>query len=469
MINRVLIRIKVVQLLYSYLLVESQFNLESQPVNPTREKRFAYSLYLDLLYLLTRVVAEMQPHKRVEPLGKTRFIRRIMADERIVALAKKYDVAPSPFRAAEKQIAEEILESGLYKNFTKKRDDNGDGNRENEAVWEEIFRLFVINNPVVQSAVREMENYSLRGVDRAVEMMKNTFTNFFASGDNLNVALNTLRKSMESARELYFRLLQLPVDLTRLRDIEIEENRKKYLLTDEDRNPNMRFVDNEFVKLLASDTHVDDGVQKFAASWLPDDQPMLKQLLKAIMASDIYKEYMEFPATDLRNDAEFWRAIFKNVILCNPDFLETLEDKSVFWNDDLDIIGTFVLKTFRRIADGKEENPVLPMYKDAEDEQFGAQLFRYVIENKEDYRLMVDETLNRSQWEMERLAFMDVVVVLCALAEILNFPKIPLVVSINEYVEIAKCYSTAKSGQFVNGLLAGILEKLRNEGKLLKK
>lgn len=473
MINRVLIRIKVVQLLYSYLLVENQFNIESQPVSPTKEKRFAYGLYLDMLYLMTRIAGGITVRGTGASLQETRFYKRIMADDHIRNLYYKYGENGGPFHSQLQILTDTLKESAIYKKFRKAEHPDSIAN---ESVWVEIFNLIIMSSPEVNRIISDMENFTLRGVDRMREMMSGTFSNFFAAGDHLPDALKTLSRSMQMARELYFRLLALPVALTAIREQEIEDARNKYLLTDEDRNPNLRFVENRLTTLLRENEQIEQYITSKGIAWLPEDEQMIRLLLKAIMASETYKQYMEEPATDLTMDCEFWRAIFKNVIFSNPDFLETLEEKSVFWNDDLDIMGTFVLKTFNRICDSakkedaeKIDNPIYDMYKDEEDARFGAELFSYVIRNKEDYRAILNEVIDKTQWELERLAYMDVVILLTAMGEMLNFPKIPLKVTINEYIEIAKSYSTAKSATFVNGLLYNIITKLQEEHKLLKK
>lgn len=476
MINRVLIRIKVVQLLYSYLLVENRFNLESAPLQPTREKRFAYGLYLEMLGLMASVASEIKQRGGHRPLYETRFISRIINDEKIRSLFQKHISGGSPFGAIESALTEKVKTSGLYKKFLKSENP---GSLADEKIWQDIFNLIIMPDPEVNNVISSMEGFTLGGVDRMREIMAATFSNFFASADNLKDALNSLRLSLEKARELYIRLLQLPILLTDLRDMDIEANRKKFLATPQDRNPNLRFVENAFVAVLRDSEELENGIKTYGRQMTADDGPLLRSLLNAIMASDIYKEYMEFPATDFRRDCEVWRDLYRNVIFENPDFLEALEDKSVFWNDDLGIIGDFVLKTVKRVADsapapGEEVAPtpaqrfLLPMFKDEEDSRFGRELFGYVMANKETYRQYIDDALDKNSWESDRLAYMDTVVIMTALAEILNFPKIPVKVSINEYIEIAKSYSTAKSGQFINGILGDIFRRLREEGKLMK-
>lgn len=461
MINRVLIRTKVVQLLYSYMLADAGFTLEAQPSNPTKEKRFAHALYMDLLVLMARVAEGISKRGGERPLADTRFIQRIEADEKIKSLMARYRVEGFPLETVVAPLTETVKESGLYKNFAS-------SDERPETIWRDIYTVLIAPDSGLAQAVSKRENHTLRGVERSREMMDTTFTNFFAAQDSLPGALRVLEGSLEKARELYFRLLLLPVALTDLRRRQMDEAREKYIKTEEDLNPNTRFVDNELVERLRRNPRIEKYEDDHKIFWLRDDETLLRELLRQITSSEIYKDYMERPDTDLHIDVEFWRNIFKHVIFDSPDFLEALEDKSVFWNDDLETIGTFLLKTLKRFDMPEPGDPVLDMYKDEEDARFGAELFTATVKNREKYRGMIADNVDRRFWESERLAYMDVVIIMTALAEILNFPKIPLNVSINEYVEIAKAYSTARSGSFVHGLLGTITQRLQEEGKLLK-
>ena len=465
MINRVLIRIKVVQLLYSYLLVENQFMLESQPSAPTKEKRFAYNLYLDMLVLIVRIADRIERRGGYRPLADTRFVKKIVADEKIKSLMARYASEEFPYQHLVEQLADTVKESALYKKYLKSLSEDA---IPDDSIWDKIFNIFIIPNPRLNSIFATRPNYSLRGVDRMKSMMETTFRNFFASRDNISDILKQLDHSLGKARELYFRLLWLPVELTHIRSLQLEDASRKFTATEEDLNPNLRFVDNQLVQELYANPEISRFIEQNRCGWLPDDQFMIERLLKAIIESPVYDDYMRFPVTDWQTDCEFWRNIFKHVIFTNEDFLERLEEMSVFWNDDLDIIGTFMLKTLKRFEDGNVDHAVLGMYKDEEDARFGAELFTQVVRNKETYRAWIDEFINSDTWDSERLAIMDVVVIKTALAEILSFPKIPLNVSFNEYIEIAKSYSSAKSGQFVNGVLGAIIDRLQEDGVLLK-
>lgn len=466
MINRVLIRIKVIQLLYSYLLIENHFMLESQPSAPTKEKRYAYSLYLDMLMLIVRLSEIIEKRGGIYPLADTRFVKKILADDKIKSLQMKYRHEQFPFDYLVGSLSEIIKESALFKNYVK---DNAGDKGEDDQIWEKIVNLILLPNPALNNAFAQRENFSIRGVERMKSMLEETFRNFYASRDNINDALQTLALSMEKARELYFRLLLLPVELTRIRENQLEDNRNKYVPTAEDLNPNLRFVENGLAATIEGNPTLQEYYERNKLSWLPDHSSLLESLLKEILDSDIYADYMDFPATDFYTDCEFWRNIYKHIIFHNEDFLEALEMESVFWNDDLEIIGTFVLKTIKRFEENDGTcDPILPMYKDNEDASFGKTLFADVVRNKDLYRRYIDDSIDVNHWDTERLAFMDVIVAMTALSEIINFPKIPLAVSINEYIELAKSYSTSKSGAFVNGLLFTITNRLREEGRIMK-
>lgn len=468
MINRVLIRMKTVQLLYSYLLVEKPFSLESQPSAPTKEKRFAYSLYLDLIYLMDRLSHLVLGAYKKPVLEDTRFILRTEKDDRIKSLTIKYQGEPFPFAPVEGVLAESIKESLLFREFTEKRKEGVTLDN----FWEKVFNSIIMLNPGVMKIISEMPGYSLSGVDRMKALMEETFKNFYSSKDNIDDALKTLEFSMQRARDLYMRLLALTVDLTAERKDQLTLNSRKFLATESDLNPNMKFVDNKVPAAIEENEEFRNYAEANHLNWKAEDPELVNILLKAILDSDIYKKYEENPSNDIDADSDFWQNVLTDVILTNKDFLEYLENKSVFWNDDLEIMASYVLKTFKRL-----ENPelastaVMPMYKDGEqgkDARFGAELFRYVVRNKDIYRKYIDDSLAKEKWETDRLAFMDVVIAMTALAEILNYPEIPLSVSINEYIEIAKSYSSQKSGQFVHGLLADIINRLRDEGILLK-
>lgn len=468
MINRVLIRMKTVQLLYSYLLVEKPFTLESSPSSPTKEKRFAYNLYLDLIYLMDKLAHLVVGKNKKYPLTETRFILKTESDDKIKSLAHKYSTSDYPFKPLENELKEAIKESLIFKEFEKRREEG----LTPDNLWENIFNAIILPDSKLMSVIGTLPGYSLSGVERMKELMASTFTNFYATKDNVDDAIKTLQRSMKAARDLYMRLLALPVELTSLREEQLLLNKRKLLATQEDLNPNMKFVNNPVPRMISANKVFDEYTDKNHLSWRAEDPELLDILLRVILDSELYRKYIEKDNDSISEDIDFWRDVIVEIILNNKDFLEYLENKSVFWNDDLEIMASFVLKTLKRLENPETaENCVMPMYKDGDegkDARFGMELFNYVVRNKDLYRRYIEEALKKDKWETDRLAFMDVVIIMTALAEILNYPEIPLNVSINEYIEIAKSYSSNKSGQFIHGLLATLITQLKEEGVLNK-
>lgn len=452
------------QLLYSYLLVQQPFSLESQPSAPTKEKRFAYNLYLNFIYLIDRIANQVKGKNRTFPLADSRFVVATEKDEKIKSLKQQSSSIQYPFLAVESELAEKIRESLLFKKWEK---DNSEG-KASDNFWENVFNAVILTDEKVNSLIKELPGYSLSGVDRTRELMNVTFKNFYSSHENIDDALKNLQMSLQKARDLYMRLLALPVELSKLHLERLESRRNKYLASVEDLNPDMKLADNGVARILEQNSEFEEYINQHHLFWRSEDPELLEILLKAVLSSEIYEDYLKDKEKGLHQDVEFWHNIFTNVILNNQDFLEYLENKSVFWNDDLEIMCSFVLKTLKRIDNPETmSSAVLPMYKDGEngkDAKFGAELFRYVVNNKEIYKRYIEDALEKDKWEANRLAFMDVVITMAALAEIINYPEIPLSVSINEYIEIAKSYSSAKSGQFIHGLLASLVEHLHQLG-----
>ena len=176
---------------------------------------------------------------------------------------------------------------------------------------------------------------------------------------------------------------------------------------------------------------------------------------------------MESDDDSYEADREIWRKIYKQLIQENEDLDAVLEEKSLYWNDDKEVVDTFVLKTIKRFdPKNSSRQELLPEYKDDEDKDFARKLFRATILNADTYQRYMSETSRN--WDFSRLAYMDVVIMQIAIAEMLTFPNIPVSVTINEYVDLAKLYSTYKSGGYINGMLDAIARHLSHTGKMMK-
>ena len=283
----------------------------------------------------------------------------------------------------------------------------------------------------------------------------------------LTTAKKELTKSLDKSYELYNALLKLMIELTDVQDLRLDEAKHKFLPTEEDLNPNMRFVENEFVKRLRADQTLADFVDDKKINWR-DDELFVRLLLDKILRSEEYQEYMEMPKTSLVRDGEVWYQLMKKVVLPDENLLEHLQSMSVYYtDDDLQIIGQFVMKTIRRFED-EEAQSILPQYKNDDDSKFGEQLFSKAVAEMEENNSYIDQFVKTEKWDVERIALMDRVVMCTALTEIRNYPSIPVNVSLNEYIELAKDYSTPRSGQFVNGILNAVVNKLRADKMIIK-
>lgn len=284
------------------------------------------------------------------------------------------------------------------------------------------------------------------------------------SGKSMKATEDEVFFSLSKAYDLYLHLLLLMPAVTHYAADRIAFNSTKLRPTESDLNPNLKFVDNRFVAQLRSNEQLRKFSEKSKFDWV-NHSDFLRRLLDSIEASDIYKEYMAAETDSYADDREVWRKLYKTFVFDNEELDSLLEEHSLYWNDDKPIVDTFVLKTIKRFEqENGAEQPLLPEYKDLDDMDYARKLLRATIANAEEYRqLMSDSSKN---WEMSRLAFMDVVIMQTALAELLTFDDIPAGVTLNEYVDIAKYYSTPKSSSFVNGILDTIVKKLREKGRI---
>ena len=285
-------------------------------------------------------------------------------------------------------------------------------------------------------------------------------------GKNIDTAEKELLFSLSKAYDLYNYLLMLIIAVTRFAEEQVERQERNNKISHSDQVVNRRFVENKFVQQLELNKQLIDFKETQKKSW-DNDKDYIKSLYNKIVTSDFYKDYMSAEENDYIADREVWRKIYKNIIMKDEDIDGILEEQSLYWNDDKEVVDTFVLKTIKRFEEKNgAEQELMPEYKDEEDREFAIRLFRRAILNDDDYRSLINQ--NVKNWEFNRLAFMDVIIMQIALAEILSFPAIPVSVTINEFVEIAKYYSTAKSGGYINGIIDSIVKKLRAENKLLK-
>ena len=284
---------------------------------------------------------------------------------------------------------------------------------------------------------------------------------------DLRKAENELLFSLQKSYDLYFYLLSLMVELTDAYAQKVAARKAKLLPTEEDMRPNVKLLNNKFIIQLRKNYQLEKYLTDRPFSWYEHDA-FLRKILDNILSSDIYKEYVAADSLDYNDDREFWRKIFKHLICTEEDLYTLLEDESLYWNDDIEIIESFVLKTIKRFEEEKEgRQDLLPMFKDESDREFAVKLLRESLFDAKKYRQLIDKYTQN--WESERIALMDMVIMQIAIAEIVTFPSIPVSVTLNEYIDIAKSYSTAKSASFINGILDAVVKELKDENVIIKK
>ena len=291
-----------------------------------------------------------------------------------------------------------------------------------------------------------------------------TYAYYLNGNKNIDTAEKELFFSLSKAYDLYNHLLSLIVAVTKeaQRRLEVTQGRAKREGTPE---PSQKFAYNRFAIQLQENKALNEFIGNQKTNWA--DTPVPGQLFETIEQSEIYKEYMASSEDTYDADRELWRKLYKTFIQENADLDNALEDQSLYWNDDKEIVDTFVLKTIKRF---KEQNGVkqelLPEWDSDEEKEFARKLFRSAILNEVEYQHYMNEVSRN--WDLSRLAYMDIVIMQIAIAELMTFPNIPVSVTINEFVDIAKLYSTSKSGGYINGMLDAIARNLIKSNRLMK-
>lgn len=285
--------------------------------------------------------------------------------------------------------------------------------------------------------------------------------------DSIEKEEKFLLYSIENIQDLYLTLLAALVEIRKKEVVFLQKSAEKHLATKEEKNPNKKFINNAILELLEENNSLSIALQdRKINTWnLNDDYITI--LLKAIKESDLYATYMRNNANTFEEDKEFIASIFMEVIAPNEKLYEYLEDNKLTWIDDIPLVNTEIIRQLKAIKNGKEDSfRVSRLYKDTEDKEFVSNLFRKTILNeKELAKEFEDKTPN---WDMERIAEIDTILLKMAICEFLKFPSIPTKVTINEYLEIAKEYSTPKSSIFINGILDNLVKELEQNKRLLK-
>lgn len=305
-----------------------------------------------------------------------------------------------------------------------------------------------------------------------IKAYKVLYSNALSCNMTLSGAESQLDMACEATRDLYLFMMSMVSPLTKVAAERIEAARSKFNPTEQERNPNMKFVENSLAKLLDEDVDFQKIFAKKKFSWAQYDL-LIKKIMTSVASKDYFSKYMASPVRSLAEDCKLFTRIYEEELDDCQELAQILEDKSIYWNDDLGYALTWCCRTFKTLASGTPWK-LPPLYQsdmmqgsDVEsDSLFVKRLLRSAFAGYDRYSQMVYDSVQG--WEKDRLFLSDVVLVVMGLAEAVTFPQIPLKVTINEYVEIAKFFGTPKSGAFVNGLLDKIAQKMVEDGKIVK-
>jgi N utilization substance protein B len=284
--------------------------------------------------------------------------------------------------------------------------------------------------------------------------------------DSLGNTEKELFFCISKSYDLYHYLLALVIEIADYAEERIEIRRRKHQPTEEDLHPNTKFISNQLIQQLRENRQLNAYLDQKKLSWVNNPE-LVKELYLFLIESDFYKEYMADNNRSFLDDRKFVDKIFTKIILVTEDLYDVLEEQSIYWNDDVEFVVSMISKTLKKFTPNSgSDQRLLPLFKDQDDREFAKDLLRKSIINHDELRALIKE--HSKNWDLDRIAFMDILIMQLALSEFLYFPSIPTKVSLNEYIELSKFYSTEKSRNFINGILDKTLKDLKKSGKINK-
>ena len=286
---------------------------------------------------------------------------------------------------------------------------------------------------------------------------------FYSKKDiSISKSENEMLRQIQDISNLKLAVLSLFLFLFRHADSFFEDNKNKFLPKDEDLNPNKKFIDNFFYDFFLSNKTLMTKLEKFSVFWNDNDHDIIRKIFKDIVQSKLYYNYLNNDEKSYENDIKFFNNILNEIILNNEILHHILEEKSIYWIDDLPFVATIIMGDFKI----KKIKLLKSVFKNSSDKDFAIDLYRGAIKYDKEYeKVIIDKAQN---WDIERIAIMDQIMIKMAFCEILNMPELPVKVSLNEYIEISKYYSTNKSKMFINGLIDSAVKDFTVK-KMIKK
>jgi N utilization substance protein B len=300
-----------------------------------------------------------------------------------------------------------------------------------------------------------------------IKVMQTIYSFKGNESDSFDKEQKFLLYSLDNIYNLYLLLMSLLIEVQKRAEDHLEKSSKKHLATKEEKDPNKKLVNNEVLVLLKNNILLQDELEQRKINNWDLDSEYIEVIFREILASDLYTEYMQTKTTSFNEDKKFVIDVFSDIIAPNNKLYDYLEDKNLTWIDDLPVVNTAILKLLRKVKPHSLPNYFLPkLYKDLEDKDFALDLFKKTILNQSKFKEIIQE--KTQNWDTDRIASLDIVLLKMAICEIQKFSSIPVKVTINEYLEIAKEYSTPKSSIFINGILDKLIKEYQESDTLNK-
>lgn len=298
------------------------------------------------------------------------------------------------------------------------------------------------------------------------KVLQVTYAYYSSEEKSLSKTEKELFFCINKSYDLYHYLMALVIDIADYAEKRIEIRKKKLQPTHEDLHPNNKFITNTVIQQLRDNRQLNAYLDQKKLSWVNNPE-LIKELYLIILESDLYKNYMDDETRSFLDDRKFIEKLFSKIILVAEDLYIVLEEQSIFWNDDVEFVISMIVKTIKHFKEFTDsDHRLMPLYKDQEDHDFAKNLIRKTIVNHNELRELIKK--HSKNWDVDRIAFMDILIMQLAISEFLYFPSIPTKVSMNEYIELSKFYSTEKSRNFINGILDKTLKDLKASKKIEK-
>lgn len=290
---------------------------------------------------------------------------------------------------------------------------------------------------------------------------------YFQSDDaTLALTEKELFYSIQKSYDLYHLIFLLITDIAKLAESKIELGRQKMAPVYDDLHPNCKFIDNRVVKQISENNQLNNYLITNKLSWA-NHSDLAKELFEVLLQDEEYKKYLSSKSHSYHEDQKFVVYICTEILANSELFYQEVEDQSIYWNDDVEFMLSMAIKTIREMtASSDKEMLLLPLFKNSDDKEFVKTLLRKTVLNHQKYRTYIAD--NTKNWVIERIAYLDIILIMLAITEIMEFSSIPTKVTFNEYIEISKYYSTDKSSTFINGILDKIIHNLEKNKEFAK-